>query len=254
MNERFFQHLSVVTIVHVSVVALLVFAAFFRGRLLSRFDKNEPTEFVVDVIPTQEGPAGRDTETVLPETEPESQPAPAPVMALEPAKESVKKPEQEARKLSDKPKKEPIKRSTKTVVRVNSRVVHDKNKGSVSHFNPLSEQEIKRRLALGAKASDHTVIPGEDQRQKLIVKNVLYDSWVPPSKADAGDAVTVVRLWFGDGGWITKWKMESKSNVPVLDDSVTRLLENIRQVPGLSQDFINQYRLRGFTADFSVQE
>jgi hypothetical protein len=40
----------------------------------------------------------------------------------------------------------------------------------------------------------------------------------------------------------------------MLDDSVTRLLESVRQVPGLSQAFINQYRMRGFPVEFKVAE
>jgi len=132
--------------------------------------------------------------------------------------------------------------------------VRETKKGAGGHFNPLSAKEIDRLLKMGAEASTVTSIPGEDQRQRLLVKRVLDENWAPPSKADAGNAVAVVRLWFGDGGRITKWQIERRSNVPMLDDSVTRLLENVRRIPGLTQDFINQYRLRGFSAEFKVAE
>lgn len=259
MNESFFRHFRIVTVIHVSLLVLLVVATFIQGCSIFHRDGEELKPFTVDVIPTQDGADGVPAEPVLPEPEPEPVPEPeaAPAMALEPAK-VPEKPKQTPAKVPDKPKTIPVKapdRPRKTPVQVSTtKVVRVTSKGPIKHYNPMSAKEIQRLLDLGAERSTVTSIPGEDQRQKLLVKRVLDEHWVPPSKADAGNAVTVVRLWFGDGGRITKWKIERQSSVPMLDDSVTRLLESVREVPGLSQAFINQYRLRGFTAEFKVAD
>lgn len=250
MNEPFFNYLKVVTIAHVTVVALLFVATYFPGLFSSHDDSGAPVEFLIDTTLTQEGPAGPSDEAVLPlPDEPAVPPDPPPGVSVSPGpREAGPKPPKPP---TPKP---PIKISTVKVVRAGGKLVRSDRKGATSHFNPLSAKEIARLLAAGGTASDHNVIPNEDQMQKLRVKSVLDENWVPPSKADAGSAVVVTRLWFGDGGRITKWKMERTSGVQMLDDSVKRLLDSVHQVPGLRQSFINQYRLRGFTVEFKVAE
>jgi type IV secretory pathway VirB10-like protein len=238
MNKWFLHHLTAVTLVHVALILTLVMWSVISGCFRKKPETVLPVEFVVDVTPP-----GPDKES---KNEPPAPKSKDDIPEPKPKKADKKPPEKPKKEPEPKPAKEPIKISDRKVVRDSSPPKRGQNR--------LSEEEIRRLLALGAKPSDHTVIPGLLDMSKLMVKNALFDRWDPPSREASGNAVTVVRVWFREGGWIDRWKIESPSGIQAFDESVSQVFGIVKQIPNLAGDFISEYRFRGFTIDFRLEE
>jgi len=222
-HSPFFRHLWIVTAAHVAVVAVVFVWGPVSGLFRTPSSSTLPVEFVVDVRPRgPEAPLGPE-----PDEGPEAPEAAKPKEARPPP--APKKTET----IKAKPKpKEAVKVSTNKVTRVVGGPRSSAARTGATGLRPgsptqtLSPEEIRRLLALGAKVGDHTSIPADDMdRCKIVIRNAFFDAWDPPSRAEVGNAKTVVRVWFREGGWIVRWKVEQESGIPMLDHSVRVVLD-----------------------------
>ena len=188
-------------------------------------------EFTVDVSSSQENE--EPVEDLV--NEPEPAPEPEPEVAPEP--DPVPQPPKQ-----DKPKRKPIKISDK-VVQINQPKVTKNQPSKVTKKNDLTPEEIEKLLKMGAKPSDHTSVPGERERCLAIVYNKLYDAWRRPSLSPTEVAKPAeLTIWLGDSGVIKKYKLTRSSGNRELDASVESAAKAVRRIPGLTSDFIKEYK------------
>jgi TonB family protein len=222
MNARFMFHLKIVAAVHVIAAVLLLTASSLRGCRKKREPVVMPLEFVVKVEP----PAEQDT-IAAPIKEPEvkQEEAPQPV--------PVKK----------KRERKPIERSTRKVVRSKARQPPRKT---------LSPEEIRKRLAAGAKPGDYdSPLPSDEARCFQIVHETLHRAWAQPSKEEVGDAVVSVIIRIDQNGRLTDRKLVRPSGNSVLDTSVLQAVRSVRRIDGLSKAFLSRHE--EITAAFKVE-
>lgn len=188
-------------------------------------------EFTVDVSSSQENEEPVEDLVNEPEAAPEPEPevAPDPDLVPQPPKQ-------------DKPKRKPIKISDK-VVQINQPKVTKNQPSKVTKKNDLTPEEIEKLLKMGAKPSDHTSVPGERERCLAIVYNKLYDAWRRPSLSPTEVAKPAeLTIWLGDSGVIKKYKLTRSSGNRELDASIESAAKAVRRIPGLTSDFIKEYK------------
>lgn len=111
----------------------------------------------------------------------------------------------------------------------------------VQSAKPLSQTEIRRLLAMGAKPGTETVIPDVEARSFDTIRRALYNAWVQPSADDAGNAVVEVEIQLGGGGVVNGWRIVKRSGVGIMDASVARALQGTKQIQGLTPAFIDRH-------------
>lgn len=211
MNSRFFHYLKIVAAVHVGVVVVLMVVSGWRGFPRKKSAVMVPVEFVVEV------------------------PAP-PAVVHEQVPENAL--EQESKQSREKP----IERSHTKIRR--------KSDGKPSQ-RQLSQEEIRKLLAKGARAGDHTSIPGDDTRYFEIVRQTLYKAWAQPSAEEVGDAVAEVSIRLRRDGQIIDRNMERESGNAVMDASVMEAVNSVQRITGLSSAFL--IRHEAITVSFKVE-
>jgi TonB family protein len=86
-------------------------------------------------------------------------------------------------------------------------------------------------------------VPGERERCLAIVYNKLYDAWRRPSLSPTEVAKPAeLTIWLGDSGVIKKYKLTRSSGNRELDASVESAAKAVRRIPGLTSDFIKEYK------------
>lgn len=101
----------------------------------------------------------------------------------------------------------------------------------------LSEEEIRRLLAEGARPSDRTVDPGVDARMRELIRRTLYEAWTQPSREDAGNAEVVIEIRLAPSGVISGHSIARSSGNHMLDQSVVRAVGSVSRIDGLVADF-----------------
>jgi outer membrane biosynthesis protein TonB len=220
MNERFFHYFRIVAAVHIFVLIAVLVMSGWRNFFRKKPDFSVPVEFVVEV-PVQ--PAVSKPQAAI--TEPEKAPEPVP-------KPAPPKPR----------KKKKIEISKKKVT---------KQTGGAQPKKALSEEEIKKLLAMGAKPSDHTSVPDEDGRCLDIVRRKLYSAWNQPSAEEAGDSSVKVTIAVRADGQVVSRKMIGKSGNVVLDTSVMEAVDSVIKIQGLTPGFVSRYP--SITISFKVE-
>jgi TonB family protein len=134
--------------------------------------------------------------------------------------------------------------AAQTVQRSHSRVtryetVHSSRAQKPS--TPLSQSEIQRLLAMGAKLSDTTSIPTSEERSFETIRRALYDVWSQPSAEEAGDAVVEVEIELGAGGAVAGWRIVRRSGVAAMDASVAAALKAVKRIGGLTPAFLARH-------------
>ncbi len=214
---------------------LLVMLAPLISRLWPRArpDLVMPIDFVVDVTPRG---VAMDAEPEAPAPRPEApeavaRPEPAPT-----ARPDVK---------PDPPKPRPqIERSTTRVRRT-----LDATPGKPEGLTP---EEIRRRLAMGARPGTHnSAIPSDAAMHFGRIYRALYEAWTQPSAAAVGRSTVTAELRFATDGRIVGRKLLNPSGIPEFDRSVERALNAVDRVPGLPVSFLEQHRV--VTVLFEVQ-
>ena len=223
MKPREFQRqgFKISLVLHALVLAsVLIWPLIFRG--CSRLKKNEQLTFVDFTVSIPPPPA---PETPSPEPPAPEPPKPEPtddIKAPNPEKPpDVKKPE------PPKPAKDI--RQTNRVVRRNAPPPKDK---------PLSDAEIARLLKLGARISDTTSIPDEDNIAMGAyfnkVRDRMYAIWQQPSQLSSLPGLsTDVRVTVEPGGAVTARVKTRGSGNDLMDDSVMKAVNSVKALPPL---------------------
>jgi TonB family protein len=221
MKKREFQRqsLKISLALHgAALVLMLVFPLFLKA--CNRNKPNEKlmfVEFTVSIPP----PPAPDT-PAPPQLEP---PKPEPADAIpEPEKKPEVKPKPPA---PPKPPKDI--RQTNRVVRKNAPPPKDK---------PLSEAEIARLLKMGARISDTTSIPTDDQLALGAyfnhVHERMYAVWQQPSQLKSLPGLsTEVQITVAPDGRITARSKIRGSGNELMDDSVMKAVNSIKALRAL---------------------
>jgi outer membrane biosynthesis protein TonB len=234
MSDRFERYLRRVTVVHAGILLALVGTASLRPVLHRKEIEIPIMEFTVDVRPAGPETVEDIPPVAEPEPLPEPEPPPAAVIEPEPVKPPPKPPEP--------PKKKPIEVSRKRVTRRATKATTP---------TPLSPEEIKRLMDLGATAGTRTVIPSEEARCFKKIYDAFYEAWAQPSKTEVGDAVTQTRIRLGADGTILSRSVTEPSGSAVMDSSVRRALNTVLRIEGLSREFVESHP--EITVGFKVQ-
>ncbi|MBL7076511.1 MAG: TonB family protein [Kiritimatiellae bacterium] len=213
--KGFGHNLRIVTVVHIIIVIGLSVMSGCRWLFRPKPKEVIPIEFTVEV-------AGELAQEPAPVVEPDPPPAPtpAPVPAPRPPDPPPKKP----------PRKK-IETSQKRVRR-----------GGSDRKPTLSAEEIQKLLDQGARPSDRTRIPDADARGFARVRAAFYEVWVQPSRAEVGGEAVETIIVLGTGGKVISGRISRPSGNAVLDNSVRRALNAVKQVTGLPSGFEKRHR------------
>ncbi len=215
---------------HVALLLLFGAVALVRPWFQAEAELIIPVEFMVDVRPLETAVAIAEPvpePVAVPEPPAVPVPEPVPDPIPDPAPVPVTEPE------PPRPRRPPIEPSRQRVIRVT---------GAEAPPTPtLSPAEIERLLAEGARPSDRTVVPGEDQRMMARIRDLLHAAWVEPSAAEAGGREAVLTLTLDASGRIVSGGVTKASGSEPLDASVRDVLARVREIPGVSADFVRRY-------------
>ncbi len=204
-----------VSAVHLLLLLGVVLWAGFKGcAIRERRPLVMPVEFLVAVPAAVEtaGPAP----VVIPKPAPPPEPAPVPRPVAEPPRPRPRP---------------PVERST-------TRITRTPDSRPAAPVTPtLSEEEIRRLLAEGARPSDRTVDPGVDARMRELIRRTLYNAWTQPSREDAGNAEVVIEIRLASNGAISGHSVARSSGNAMLDQSVVRAVQSVSRIDGLVSDF-----------------
>lgn len=249
MGDGLTTGLKVSTVVHVIVLAALLLAPL----LVTGIRKARPPIPIEFTVAVPRGPA-----------EPWVKPGPSPqaLSRSEADHEEIGIPvNRDVGPSKPKPKAKPTKadssvqRSRTLVTRYEStrsgvpegRSAAQGGSGGITHPDgspagtPLSQSEIRRLLALGARPGAQTVIPGAEAVSFETIRKAIQDAWIQPRASDAGNAVVEVEINLGDAGTVTSWRIVRRSGVPAMDASVAAALKRVKTIDGLSTGFIQKH-------------
>lgn len=194
-----------------------------------------------------------------PEPEPEPEPpkiAPPPPPKIEPKQDAViaEKPKKEEPKKTP-PKKRELPKKFVKGKRITRKNETKKTKEDFAKLQPadrrtgngrrtdkkMSEAEIKKWLALGAREGTKNQLPDNELARCLgLIKNRFYEVWDQPSWTE-NLKPAVLEIRFGPGGRILGFKVVTGSGDSDVDDSVRRAAARVDSVPGLTAEFLSEY-------------
>lgn len=209
MDSPFVRSLKVSTILHFVVVLLLIVAPAIYNRRLQK-QRKEIVTFVDFTVALPEQPP---TVTPVKDIRPPEPPKPK----VEPPKRDV--PET----VKPKPK---IERSTNRVVRTAPKPATP----------PLSQEEIKKLLAAGARISDRTSIPADLESGMwyyATVRQIMYDAWPQPGASVPAGTTARVEIRVMRDGTVVRRTLAGPSGNNVMDQSVMRAVEAVPKLPPL---------------------
>ena len=267
------------------VVHLALFVAFWLFAVChGLFDKEEeivPIDLTVVVNENLNGKEDEPPPLKKPEPEPPKpkvRPSPKPkvrepdkpkaleqivtnVVAKVDKKDEEKKPE---KKKPEKPKKtaKELREERIAAMRKAAKVVDAKVEIQVSNAKAsgdgrtarrtLSEAEIRRRLLDGYQPGTSEQLAASDEQLGFsLIKMAFEAKWDKPPWTDTLKPMTV-RVWFGSGGRVTNFRLESGSSDRRADQSILSAASRVGSVPGLPPAFIDKYRSKGVPVRFTV--
>ena len=116
----------------------------------------------------------------------------------------------------------------------------------------LSNAEIQRLLNMGYKPGTSEQLATSDaQLGYSLIKMAFEAKWDKPPWTDTLRPMTI-RVWFGNGGRIVNFKLESSSGDARADQSIKSAASRVGSVPGLPPAFIDKYRSSGVPVRFTV--
>ena len=209
-----------------------------------------PIEFTVAIPEEYLQDTPKDPDPVKKEEEVKEEviPDPPPPKPKEPVKEPVK----------EKPPKEPIKKSTKVIQKTPPKdkpkeiIKLPKDVKPVKITGPkLTPEEIAKLLDLGAKVSDHTSVPGENERCLLAIKESLYAAWIRPSAENKTGRSAVIEITLGSSGAVLRHRLVKSSGSKALDDSALAAAAATPFFRNLTPGFLRDYST--VTIEFELQ-
>jgi len=117
---------------------------------------------------------------------------------------------------------------------------------------PLSRKEIEKALKDGARAGARNSLPdSEVSRCISLVQRAMYDSWEQPGSAEAGPRPTQLEIRLDKSGRLVSYTIRQSSGSKYYDQSVLKAAASVRQIRGLSADFLKQYEI--LIIDFRIE-
>ena len=155
-------------------------------------------------------------------------------------KSEIKHPEKE-KKVEEKPKKKEFKKGEiKKPPKIQPPVKLPPGKGT-SRDKPLSQAEIMKALAAGAKfGASNQLAENEEQRCLSLISRRFYECWTDFNWSENLRPV-LLTVRFGGGGKIVGYKIYQSSGDAKVDQSVLAAAKRADHVSGLSADFLKKY-------------
>ena len=117
----------------------------------------------------------------------------------------------------------------------------------------LSDAEIQKLLNMGYKPGTSEQLAASDaQLGYSLIKMAFEEKWEKPPWTDTLRPMTI-RVWFGPGGRIVNYKLESSSGDAKADQSIKSAASRVGSVQGLPPAFIDKYRSSGVPVRFTVK-
>ncbi|MCE9613990.1 MAG: TonB C-terminal domain-containing protein [Lentisphaerae bacterium] len=251
-KQVFYRRVAWVSTGHVALLLLFLIVPLIGARFREAAPTIVPIEFVVDTRTLKGEPDEGDGNEEVAEPEPPPpaatpkprtpEPAPAPTpKVVEAAKPKVV----DTAKLA---KPADGTSATKTKVQVSKK----KMRRPGHTLNPLTPEEIRSRLLLGAQAGTYnTAIPSEDERSMLLIRQAMDRVWVQPSRDTVGNRTVTASFRLGPGGSVSERELVRGSGIPEFDRSVEAALNAVDRIPGLSVSFLERHRV--LTIEFVVK-
>ena len=260
MTSPYNKSFKISLAVHAGVLTLLFTAGLFRGcSCIPKKPKVDqvPIEFTV-AIPTDYLPTTpEDPKPIVKPVEKEIVKEPDPIPE-EPKKNDPEpvlvKPPPPKPKIEKVPivKSDKIKVIKKEAEKTKEIIKLPKDVKPVKITGPkLSPEEIARLLGIGAKASDHTSIPGENERCLLSIKEALYAAWIRPSSEYKSGRSAEIEITLGSSGAVLKHRLVKSSGNSVLDNSALAAAAATPMFSHLTPGFLRQYST--VTIEFDLQ-
>ena len=154
-------------------------------------------------------------------------------------KSEVKKPKKEEKKAE--PKKKEFKKSEiKKPKKIQPPVKLPAGKGT-SRDKPLSQAEIMKALAAGAKfGASNQLAANEEQRCVSLISRRFYECWTDFNWSENLRPV-LLAVKFGGGGKILGYRIVQSSGDAKVDQSVLAAAKRADHVSGLSAEFLKRY-------------
>ena len=243
MNARFIRNLQIVTSIHVAILVALFWLPFVK-RLL--FWEKEATIIPVDftvVVPDQGpsasvSPGNKDISSIILQHKHE-------MAAI--ARKEKKLEEQRAK---EKQEREDAAKKEAQAHKLQGAYLGRPSKNATD--KPLSEAEIRRLLAMGARPGEKNSIPPDEESMCFaLLKRAFNDAWAQPSYDEVGGAIATIEVRLQRDGSIFGVRMVKPSGNNVLDASVMKAATGIKHVDGLTPAFLGKYE--EVNIDFKVQ-
>lgn len=170
----------------------------------------------------------------------------------------------EEKKAPEKPKKsaKELREERMKKMRESAKVVNKKVEITISNAKSgngrtdrktLSNAEIQKLLNMGYKPGKSEQLAASDaQLGYSLIKMAFEEKWEKPPWTDTMRPMTI-RVWFGNGGRIVNYKLESSSGDAKADQSIKSAASRVGSVPNLPTAFIDKYRSSGVPVRFTVK-
>ncbi len=175
----------------------------------------------------------------------------------EKAKEKAKEPEK-PKKSAKELREERMKKMRESAKQVNKKVTIEVKNAKASGDGrtakkTLSDAEIQKLLNMGYKPGTSEQLATSDaQLGYSLIKMAFEEKWEKPPWTDTLRPMTI-RVWFGPGGRIVNYKLESSSGDAKADQSIRSAASRVGSVQGLPPAFIDKYRSSGVPVRFTVK-
>ena len=117
----------------------------------------------------------------------------------------------------------------------------------------LTDAEIQKLLNAGYRPGSTTnLAKSEEQLYFSLIKQAFESKWDEPPWTDTLRPM-VIRVWFGGGGRVLKYKLEQSSGDPKADATIRSAASRVGVVSGLGADFIEKYGRAGVPIRFTVK-
>ncbi len=241
MSRSWYSRTSFIVslLLHLGVVLLLAFTALVQS---CRY-KAKPVEMIEFTVVVDSAAQGVEAppppEPPKPAPPKPEQPKPPPKPDDVPLPRPPKKPDPPQK--PDTPKKpEPAKPPPRKPIERGKRVVRDGPQTPARQ--QLSEAEIKRRLAQGARIGEKDSLPPSEQaRFFAVIRNELYAAWDQPPLSQAGQRPAKVEFSLDGAGRISDIKIVISSGSPLFDASVLEAVRRVGRINGLSATFLRNF-------------
>lgn len=227
MQDRMRHYLKMAGLGHVVVLLVALVGPCVATAFRPQRSVSIPVEFTVEQPLAHEDILGYHPKPVE-EDEPEDIP------------ETVSKPLKTVKPRTEKPPPKTVAKPKTTVERASTRVVRE-SPATPTTRKQLTNKEIQELLMRGAKPSVSTQIPDQEFLDYGLVRQVLYDAWIQPTREEGGGRGVEVEIRLRRDGVIVSFDLIRPSGNPVMDSSVMRALQAVPRIPGLSSAFLAKH-------------